>query len=169
MELSRTNQRRAIEAAVPGAKIADRCRTPARRDSPRCLIDHEHALAVAKFLRDDPALRLDYASNVTGVDWLDRTVTKKMKVKTGRRWRGEGSRGNDRGIRTRLSRSGLSSLFDGAEARAGDHSHAHGKSRGRRASAVAHADLAQRANFRSARFSISTEFISTAIPICGAS
>ena len=36
---------------------------------------------VARFLRDDPALRLDHCSNVTGVDWLDRKVTKKVKVK----------------------------------------------------------------------------------------
>src|SRR5204863_9438080 len=28
-----------------------------------------------------PALRLDYCSNVTGVDWLDRKVSKKVKVK----------------------------------------------------------------------------------------
>jgi NADH-quinone oxidoreductase subunit C len=45
------------------------------------LIDNEHALAVARFLRDDPALRLDFCSNVTGVDWLDRTVKKTVKVK----------------------------------------------------------------------------------------
>ena len=37
--------------------------------------------AVATFLRDDPALRLDYCSNVTGVDWLDRMVKKTGKVK----------------------------------------------------------------------------------------
>lgn len=34
------------------------------------LLDHRHARAIAAFLRDDPALRLDYCSNVTGVDWL---------------------------------------------------------------------------------------------------
>lgn len=28
-----------------------------------------HARALAEFLRDDPALRLDYCSNVTGIDW----------------------------------------------------------------------------------------------------
>ena len=40
------------------------------------------------FLRDDPALRLDFCSNVTGVDWLDRTVTKKVKVKkSSRAWK----------------------------------------------------------------------------------
>ena len=32
-------------------------------------------------LRDDPALRLDYASNVTGMDWLDTVVQEKRKVK----------------------------------------------------------------------------------------
>jgi NADH-quinone oxidoreductase subunit C len=32
-------------------------------------------------LRVDPALRLDFCSNVTGVDWLDRVVKKTTKVK----------------------------------------------------------------------------------------
>ena len=54
---------------------------PVLRISLRFFSIHEHASAVARFLRDDPALRLDYCSNVTGVDWLDRTVKKKMKVK----------------------------------------------------------------------------------------
>src|SRR5207237_6152219 len=48
---------------------------------PSLLLDNRHAAAVAKFLRDDPTLRLDYCSNVTGVDWLDRTVKKTIKVK----------------------------------------------------------------------------------------
>lgn len=39
------------------------------------LLGTEHAAQIAAFLRDDPALRLDYCSNVTGVDWLDREVT----------------------------------------------------------------------------------------------
>jgi NADH-quinone oxidoreductase subunit C len=38
-------------------------------------------LAVAKALRDDAELRLDYASNVTGIDWLDQTTKEKVKVK----------------------------------------------------------------------------------------
>jgi NADH-quinone oxidoreductase subunit C len=42
--------------------------------------DNGHALAAARFLRDDPTLRLDYASNVTGVDWLDTVVQEKRKV-----------------------------------------------------------------------------------------
>ena len=43
------------------------------------LVDNAHALAAAKFLRDDPSLRLDYASNVTGVDWPDTVVKTKIK------------------------------------------------------------------------------------------
>ena len=43
------------------------------------LINAEAALGIARFLRDDPALRLDYASNVTGVDWLDRVVQEKVR------------------------------------------------------------------------------------------
>ena len=45
------------------------------------LVDNAHAVAVARFLREDPALRLDYASNVTGVDWLDAVVQEKRKEK----------------------------------------------------------------------------------------
>jgi NADH-quinone oxidoreductase subunit C len=68
------------EAAVPGAKI-DIVPNPGPSQQSSLLIDNEHALAVARFLRIDPALRLDFCSNATGVDWLDRTVKKTMKVK----------------------------------------------------------------------------------------
>ncbi len=68
------------EAAVPGAKI-DIVPNPGPAQQLSLLIDNEHALAVARFLRVDPALRLDFCSNVTGVDWLDRTVKKTVKVK----------------------------------------------------------------------------------------
>jgi NADH-quinone oxidoreductase subunit C len=44
-------------------------------------IDPDHALSVARFLCDDPQLRFDYASNVTGVDWLDAVLKEKVKVK----------------------------------------------------------------------------------------
>ncbi len=69
-----------IEEVVTGAQIQiiDNA-SPSRQAS--LLIDHAHALAVARFLRDDPELRLDFCSNVTGVDWLDRTVKKVTKVK----------------------------------------------------------------------------------------
>lgn len=44
------------------------------------LIDREHGLAAGRFLRDDPDLALDYASNVTGVDWPAVMVKEKVKV-----------------------------------------------------------------------------------------
>jgi NADH-quinone oxidoreductase subunit C len=69
-----------VQAAVPGADISI-IPNPGPANQPSLLIDNEHAPHVARFLRDDPALRLDHCSNVTGVDWLDRTVTKKVKVK----------------------------------------------------------------------------------------
>jgi NADH-quinone oxidoreductase subunit C len=68
------------EATMPGAKI-EIVPNPGPANQPSLLLDHEHAQAVALFLRDDPALKLDHCSNVTGVDWLDRKVTKKVKVK----------------------------------------------------------------------------------------
>jgi NADH-quinone oxidoreductase subunit C len=69
-----------LAAAVPGAKLEI-----IPNDSPSgqrsLLLDHGHAVAVAKFLRDDPELRLDYCSNVTGVDWPDAELTEKVRVK----------------------------------------------------------------------------------------
>lgn len=69
-----------VEAAVSGASLEIvPNESPANQRS--LLVDNAHALAVARFLRDDPALRLDYASNVTGIDWLDAVVQEKRKVK----------------------------------------------------------------------------------------
>jgi NADH-quinone oxidoreductase subunit C len=70
-----------IEAAVPGGKI-DIVPNGGPSQQSSLLVDNDHAVAVAKFLRDDSALRLDFCSNVTGVDWLDRVVKKTVKVKT---------------------------------------------------------------------------------------
>src|SRR6476660_5307920 len=69
-----------VEAAVPGAKIEIVPNAAVAAQS-SLLLDREHAVALAQFVRDDPALKLDHCSNVTGVDWLDRKVTKKVKVK----------------------------------------------------------------------------------------
>ena len=71
-----------IEAAVPGARleIIPNASPSGQRS---LLADNQHALAVAKFLSDDPQLRMDFASNVTGVDWLEAVV--KEKVRT-RKW-----------------------------------------------------------------------------------
>ena len=67
-----------IEQAVPGARV-EIVPNASPSNQISLWIDNAHAFAVAKFLRDDAELRLDYASNVTGVDWLD-AVTK-VKVK----------------------------------------------------------------------------------------
>src|SRR6059058_3113974 len=69
-----------IEAALPGATI-DIVPNGSPSQQSSLLIDNEHAVAIARFLRDDPTLRLDFCSNATGVDWLDRTVKKTVKVK----------------------------------------------------------------------------------------
>jgi NADH-quinone oxidoreductase subunit C len=69
------------EAAVPGATV-EIIPNGSPANQPSLLIDREHATRVVQFLRDDPALRLDFCSNVTGVDWLDRAVKKTVKVKT---------------------------------------------------------------------------------------
>lgn len=69
-----------IAAAVSGAKIEILPNaSPSQQAS--LLIDNEHAIEIARFLRDDSELRLDFCSNVTGVDWLDRTIKKTIKVK----------------------------------------------------------------------------------------
>lgn len=69
----------AIEAAVSGAEVEILLNpSPIAQHSLR--VGRAKAVDVAKFLRDDPALQLDYCSNVTGVDWLDREVSEKVKV-----------------------------------------------------------------------------------------
>lgn len=44
------------------------------------LLDPQQAAAIATFLRDDPALRLDLCSNVTGLDWPDQEITVTEKI-----------------------------------------------------------------------------------------
>ena len=68
------------ELAVRGAKI-DIVANPGPSQQSSLLLDHEHAVGVATFLRDHPALSFDFCSNSTGVDWLDRVVKKTTKVK----------------------------------------------------------------------------------------
>jgi NADH-quinone oxidoreductase subunit C len=69
-----------IDAAVPGASV-----TVIQNGSPSAqhslLIDREHGRAVAESLRDHAELKLDFCSNVTGVDWPDTEKTEKIKVK----------------------------------------------------------------------------------------
>jgi NADH-quinone oxidoreductase subunit C len=67
-------------AAVPGARL-EILLNPSPSAQHSLLVEGAHAAAVARFLRDAPELRLDYASNVTGVDWLDATTKQTAKVK----------------------------------------------------------------------------------------
>jgi NADH-quinone oxidoreductase subunit C len=69
----------AIEAAVPGAAVAIVPNgSPSGQRS--LLLDAAHAAAVARFLRDDEDLALDFLSNLTGVDWPDKETVEKVKV-----------------------------------------------------------------------------------------
>jgi NADH-quinone oxidoreductase subunit C len=69
-----------IQAAVPGARVELLSNgSPSAEHS--LVVDREHGRAVAEFLRDDPELQLDYCSNATGVDWPERVLTEKIKVK----------------------------------------------------------------------------------------
>jgi NADH-quinone oxidoreductase subunit C len=69
-----------LAAAVPGARLEFISNgSPSGQHS--LLVDAAHALAVAKFLRDDPQLRLDYASNVTGIDWPDLVIKETVRSK----------------------------------------------------------------------------------------
>lgn len=69
-----------IEAAVPGCILQVVVNgSPSGQHS--LVLDREHAVEIAKFLRDDPGLRFDYCSNVTGVDWLDTETSEKVKVR----------------------------------------------------------------------------------------
>ena len=45
------------------------------------LVDADSGFAVARFLRDDAQLKLDYCSNVTGIDWPEATIKTKIKKK----------------------------------------------------------------------------------------
>ena len=69
----------AIEAAVPGAEV-EIVLNPSPSGQHSLLIAPKRALAVAAFLRDDKELELDFLSNVTGVDWPEKTVDEKVKV-----------------------------------------------------------------------------------------
>ena len=69
----------AIEAAVPGAGV-EIVPNPGPSGQHSLLLKADTAVAVAKFLRDDKDLALDFLSNVTGVDWPDKEITEKVKV-----------------------------------------------------------------------------------------
>jgi NADH-quinone oxidoreductase subunit C len=68
-----------IDAALPGAGV-EIVPNPSPSGQHSLRLAPSHAVAVAKFLRDDEELALDYLSNVTGVDWPDKEVTEKVQV-----------------------------------------------------------------------------------------
>jgi NADH-quinone oxidoreductase subunit C len=69
-----------VESAVPGVVLTIVPNGSA--DNPAALlVPGEQAIEVARSLRDDPELRLDYASNVTGVDWPEQVIREKHRIK----------------------------------------------------------------------------------------
>jgi len=58
----------AIEAAIPGAAV-EIVPNPSPSGQHSLRLAPSHAIQIAKFLRDDAELKLDFLSNVTGVDW----------------------------------------------------------------------------------------------------
>ncbi len=68
-----------VLAAVPGAGV-DVVVNPSPSAQHALLVDNAHAVEIARFLRDDPALRFDYCSNCTGVDWPDREIVEMEKT-----------------------------------------------------------------------------------------
>ena len=69
----------AIEAAVPGAAV-EIVRNPGPSAQHSLRLAPSHGVEVARFLRDDEDLALDFLSNVTGVDWPDKEISEKVKV-----------------------------------------------------------------------------------------
>ena len=59
----------AVRAAVPGAAIEIIPSTPAAAQ-PALFVDSEHAVAVARYLKDDRTCQMDFCSCVTAVDYL---------------------------------------------------------------------------------------------------
>jgi len=69
----------AIEAAVPDAGV-EIVPNPSVSGQHSLRLQPSHAFQVAKFLRDDAELALDFLSNATGVDWPDKEISEKVKV-----------------------------------------------------------------------------------------
>ena len=69
-----------LNTALPGV-VLEVVGNPAPGGQASLRLDPARAREAALFLRDDPGLRLDYASNATGVDWPDREVKESVTVK----------------------------------------------------------------------------------------
>lgn len=67
-----------LSARFPGAQVS-LVENPAASKQHSILVESAIGREIAEFLRDDEALALDYCSNATGVDWLDREITETEK------------------------------------------------------------------------------------------
>src|SRR5215207_2546956 len=65
-------------ARFPGASVSV-VTNPGPAAQHSLLLDAAHARDIAFFLRDDPALRLDFCSNVTGIDWPEKEIVETTK------------------------------------------------------------------------------------------
>jgi NADH-quinone oxidoreductase subunit C len=68
-------------ARFPGAEIS-LITNPGPAAQHSLLVGAAHAREIALFLRDDPALKLDFCSNVTGVDWPEKEIVGTTKTTT---------------------------------------------------------------------------------------
>ena len=69
-----------VAARFPAAEVAILPNpSPAAQSS--LVLGVRHAREIAAFLRDDPVLRLDYCSNVTGVDWPDKEIAETVQTR----------------------------------------------------------------------------------------
>ena len=69
-----------LQARFPDAEVAV-LPNPAPAGPASLLIGTACAGEIARFLRDDPALRFDYCSNATGVDWPDKEIVETVKTR----------------------------------------------------------------------------------------
>ena len=108
-----------VEAGGPGRQARRSFPISVLRISLRFCSITTHASAVARFLRDDPALAPRLLLQCDRRRLARSHGEEKGEGEKDGRGRGKGSRGNAGGILPRLSRSGLSPLLDDAQTRAG--------------------------------------------------
>ena len=70
--------RERLQHRYPGAKI-ELVLNPGAAAEHSLRLDPAYGLEIARFLRDDPVLQLDYCSNVTGLDWPEKELTETVK------------------------------------------------------------------------------------------
>jgi NADH-quinone oxidoreductase subunit C len=71
--------RERILAGFPGAEVTVAA-NPSPSDQRSLVVGAAHGREIARFLRDDEVLKLDYCSNVTGVDWPEKEIIEAVRV-----------------------------------------------------------------------------------------